>query len=80
MLSTLLALALALPVTYQGAAPAALPPPLPVGSVTPIDPGIWTTPGARIPDVELPRVDGQGLVRLKDYEGKRLLLIQFASW
>jgi hypothetical protein len=52
----------------------------PSENLAPIDPVVWTTPGARIPDIELPRVDGQGLVRLKDYEGKKLLLIHFASW
>lgn len=42
--------------------------------------------GEFLPDVELPRVDGKGLVRLSDYAGsldkpgKKLLLINFASW
>ncbi len=52
----------------------------PQKTLAPMDPAVWTTPGARIPDVELPRVDGGGLVRLGDYEGKKLLLIHFASW
>ncbi|QDV08900.1 hypothetical protein Poly30_44550 [Planctomycetes bacterium Poly30] len=90
MLSMLLLLSLAPAIVSQEVAPTAVPdssaPPsvtpgsVTPGSVTPIDPSVWTTPGSRIPDVELPRVDGQGLVRLSDYEGKRLLLLQFASW
>ncbi|MEM8712599.1 MAG: hypothetical protein AAGG01_16725 [Planctomycetota bacterium] len=46
----------------------------------PLDPSVWITPGARIPDVELPRVDGGGLVRLSQFRGKKVLLLQFASW
>ena len=55
-------------------------PQTPADPIRPMDPAAWTTPGSRIPDVELPRVDGEGLVRLSDYEGKKLLLIHFASW
>ena len=84
MLCTLLAMAMALAAQPQEAAPAVSPAGATegpgTGSVSWIDPSVWTTPGSRIPDVELPRVDGEGLVRLSDYEGKRLLLIQFASW
>ena len=36
--------------------------------------------GQFLPDLELPRIDGNGSVRLSDYRGRRLLLIQFASW
>lgn len=72
MLFTLLALT----VTFQ----AAVPTEVPAGMTVPIAGSIWTTSGSAIPDIELPRVDGKGLVRLKNYEGKRLLLIQFASW
>jgi hypothetical protein len=31
-------------------------------------------------DLELPTVDGQGSVRLSQLRGRRLLLIEFASW
>ena len=53
---------------------AALPP------VNEIDPAVWTTAGARLPSLELPRVDGNGTVDLADLRGRKLLLIQFASW
>lgn len=49
-------------------------------SVTEIDPAVWTTTGARIPSLELPRVDGNGTVDLADLRGRKLLLVQFASW
>lgn len=49
-------------------------------SVPTIDPKTWTTEGAAIPDLELPRVDGDGTVSLASFRGKKLLLIQFASW
>lgn len=84
MLSTLLSLTLAVTVSVGSAAQKAQEKPQEnpqqADSMSPIDPAAWTTPGRRIPDVELPRVDGRGLVRLSDFEGKRLLLIQFASW
>ena len=74
MLLSLLSLALvASPPAWQAAT-------APAPDLVQMDPAVWTTPGARIPDLELPRVDGSGLVRLKDYEGKKLLLIHFASW
>ena len=37
-------------------------------------------PGQLLPDLELPRIDGQGSLRLSSLRGRRLLLIQFASW
>ena len=87
ILSLLSLAALTLAPLWQAAPPAAVPPAaVPPAAVSapaelaPIDPAVWTTRGARIPDVELPAVDGSGLVRLKDYEGKKLLLIHFASW
>ncbi len=44
------------------------------------DPQSWVTPGARVPGLELPRVDGKGSVDLADLRGRKLLLIQFAAW
>lgn len=40
----------------------------------------WFEVGQRIPTLELPRVDGGGTVDLADLRGRKLLLIQFASW
>ena len=37
-------------------------------------------PGNLLPDVELPTVERDRVVRLASLRGKRLLLIQFASW
>lgn len=72
MPTALLTLALALPQGGPGAAP-----PIDVPSA---DPAVWVTAGARIPDLELPRVDGAGSVDLADLRGRKLLLIQFAAW
>ena len=36
--------------------------------------------GQLFPDLELPTVDGSRTVRLSDLRGRRLLLIEFASW
>ena len=36
--------------------------------------------GHRYPDFTLPRIDGRAPVSLSDFRGKRVLLIQFASW
>ncbi|MAF66307.1 MAG: hypothetical protein CMJ84_11710 [Planctomycetes bacterium] len=36
--------------------------------------------GQLVPDVTLPTIDGAGVVRLSDLRGKRVLLIEFASW
>ncbi|MFT7677616.1 MAG: peroxiredoxin [Planctomycetota bacterium] len=33
-----------------------------------------------IPDVELPRIDGAGMLKLSDLRGQKVLLIHFASW
>lgn len=76
-------LALAAPQTGPSTEPPVAPPSDVANvesSALPLDPSAWMTPGARIPDVELPRVDGGGLVRLSQYEGKKVLLLQFASW
>lgn len=39
-----------------------------------------TAVGEAFPDLVLPTVDGQQTVRLSDHRGKRVLLIEFASW
>ncbi|MFT5153519.1 MAG: hypothetical protein ACI841_003520, partial [Planctomycetota bacterium] len=39
----------------------------------------WGT-GQLLPDIELPRIDGQGNMRLSSLRGQRVILIQFASW
>lgn len=36
--------------------------------------------GQPFPDLVFPTVDGQQTVRLSDHRGKRVLLIEFASW
>lgn len=36
--------------------------------------------GELLPDLELPTIDGAQVIRLSELRGKRLLLIQFASW
>lgn len=36
--------------------------------------------GDRIPDLELPRIDGTRSMRLSELRGTKLLLIEFASW
>ncbi|QDV32549.1 peroxiredoxin family protein [Tautonia plasticadhaerens] len=36
--------------------------------------------GRRHPDFTLPRIDGRSPVSLSDLRGKKVLLIQFASW
>jgi len=36
--------------------------------------------GQLFPDLELPTVDGKSTVRLSELRGRRLLLIEFASW
>ena len=38
----------------------------------------WT-PGNALPDLRLPTIDG-GTAALSDFRGKKLLLIEFASW
>jgi hypothetical protein len=37
-------------------------------------------PNQHVPDLELPTLDGSQSLRLSDLRGRRLLLIQFASW
>ena len=36
--------------------------------------------GRRHPDFTLPRIDGRAPASLSDFRGKKVLLIQFASW
>ncbi len=36
--------------------------------------------GQLVPDITLPTIDGEGVVRLSDLRGRRVLLIEFASW
>jgi hypothetical protein len=36
--------------------------------------------GQFLPDFELPTIDGERTTRLSELRGKRVLLIQFASW
>jgi len=36
--------------------------------------------GHFLPDLELPTIDGERTVRLSALRGKKLLLVQFASW
>jgi len=33
-----------------------------------------------LPELELPTIDGKQTIRLSDFKGERILLIQFASW
>ncbi|MEM9413891.1 MAG: hypothetical protein AAGA29_00250 [Planctomycetota bacterium] len=39
-----------------------------------------TAVGEPFPDLVFPTVDGEQTVRLSDHRGKRVLLIEFASW
>ena len=41
--------------------------------------GPWRV-GAPLPDLSLPTIDGEQEIALADLRGKRLLLIEFASW
>jgi hypothetical protein len=36
--------------------------------------------GEPLPDLRLPTLDRQGAVRLSSFRGKKVLLIEFASW
>ena len=36
--------------------------------------------GERLPELRLPAIDGQQTIDLAQFRGKRLLLIEFASW
>jgi len=39
-----------------------------------------TAVGDAFPDLVFPTVDGEDTVRLSDHRGKRILIIEFASW
>ncbi|MEM9381527.1 MAG: hypothetical protein AAGB93_16350 [Planctomycetota bacterium] len=56
---------------------ATAPPP---SEVTVLQPAAWTTVGARVPDLELPLIDGSGTFDLATLRGRKVLLVQFASW
>ena len=49
-------------------------------AASPSEPEVGTALGQRFPDLELPLVDGSGSLRLSDLRGRRMLLIEFASW
>ena len=36
--------------------------------------------GERVPDLRLPTIDGEETIRLRALTGRKLLLIEFASW
>lgn len=38
------------------------------------------TVGQRLPELVLPTITGDGVVSLSELRGRRLLLVQFASW
>ena len=42
--------------------------------------GTGTKVGQFFPDVALPTIDGERVIRLSDLRGKKLLLIEFAAW
>ena len=42
--------------------------------------GIAPQEGEVFPELSFPTLDGAGLASLKDYRGKKVLLMQFASW
>ena len=72
------ALALGATLTFAGqenGAPAVAPPDFGV-----LDPQTWVTEGRVVPDLELPLIDGSGVFDLASLRGKKVLLIQFASW
>ena len=59
----------------------ALPFALAVAAVAhPQDVSIGWREGELLPDLELPTIDGAETHRLSDFRGKKLLLVQFASW
>ncbi len=42
--------------------------------------GVGLSEGDFLVDLELPTVDGERTIRLSSLRGKKLLLVQFASW
>ena len=51
-----------------------------VALALPQEPKVGTGVGQFFPDLELPRTDGEGTLRLSELRGTKLLLIEFASW
>jgi len=51
-----------------------------VGSASAQQGKIGWEDGQFVPDLELPTIDGERTVRLSEFRGQRVLLIQFASW
>ena len=43
-------------------------------------PSVGTEVGQFFPDFKLPSLEGDNLLSLSSFRGKRVLLIQFASW
>jgi hypothetical protein len=43
-------------------------------------PEVGRAVGQLFPELELPTIDGSRTVRLSELRGRRLLLIEFASW
>ena len=63
-------------VTFAGALVAALAAAAPAGEGEPALAEI----GDVLPDLRLPTIDGEQTIQLSDYRGKKVLLIEFASW
>ena len=51
-----------------------------LGPASPSDARIGKQVGQLYPDFELPTIDGKSTLRLSQLRGKKLLLIEFASW
>jgi hypothetical protein len=51
-----------------------------VAGAAPASPQVGREVGQAFPDLELPTVDGSRTVRLSQLRGRKLLLIEFASW
>lgn len=85
VIGLLIALALLPSIAFPAQDIEPLGPPVPVGQDTEAavlvpEPDAWTTVGARIPDLQLPLIDRKSTFDLASLRGKRVLLIQFASW
>ena len=49
-------------------------------SIAPAQENFAPKEGEVFPELYFPTIDGEGLASLKDYRGKKILLMQFASW
>ena len=49
-------------------------------SVTPAQENFAPKDGEVFPEMSFPTLDGDGFASLKDFRGKKVLLMQFASW